>query len=201
MLRKPKVSNARERLLSDEEEMYLLAALDNPEDIIGNRNVYMSALVRVAIESAMRQGELLGLEWENVRFTGSKGLALLPDTKNGTARDVPLSTKAATALKALPGKRSGRVFVTTASAVKQSWVRAVKRAKRNYAKDCVSSGVTPKPNFLENLTFHDLRHLATTRLAAKCRSEDLAKITGHKDNRMLMRYYHPRVEDLAELLD
>lgn len=201
MLRKPKVSNSRDRLLNNEEEKHLLDALDNPEDIIGNRNLYMPVLVRVAIESAMRQGELLGLQWENIRFDGSKGIALLPDTKNGTSRRVPLSTKAASALKTLPGKRTGKVFSTTASAVKQSWVRAIKRAQRNYLKACVANGTAPEQGFLENLTFHDLRHLATTRLAAIYPSEDVAKITGHKDNRMLMRYYHPRAEDLLELLD
>lgn len=50
---------------------------------------------------------------------------------------------------------------------------------------------------LQNLTFHDLRHEATTRLAAKLQMHELMKVTGHKTSRMVSRYYHPRAEDLA----
>jgi len=50
------------------------------------------------------------------------------------------------------------------------------------------------------MIFHDLRHEATTRLADKFALHELAKITGHRDTRMLLRYYHPRAEDLAKRL-
>lgn len=36
-----------------------------------------------------------------------------------------------------------------------------------------------------------------SRLATIFPMHELTKITGHKDPRMLMRYYHPRAEDLA----
>lgn len=53
---------------------------------------------------------------------------------------------------------------------------------------------------LDDLHFHDLRHEATPRLAARFDTADLAKVTGHRDINMLMCYYHPRGEDLAKAL-
>ena len=50
---------------------------------------------------------------------------------------------------------------------------------------------------LQNLTFHDLRHEATSRLAGKLAMHELMKVTGHASSRMVSRYYHPRAEDLA----
>ena len=53
---------------------------------------------------------------------------------------------------------------------------------------------------LQNLTFHDLRHEATSRLAGKLAMHALMKVTGHASSRMVSRYYHPRAEDLALML-
>lgn len=53
-----------------------------------------------------------------------------------------------------------------------------------------------------DLHFHDLRHTATTRLAKKLPNLiELAAVTGHKDVRMLARYYHPDANELATRLD
>lgn len=202
-IRKPHANNARERRLSDEEARYLLAAVDEPGDAVktkerDRRNIWMPALVRVALETAMRQGEMLGLDWRCVDLAAR--VAQLPETKNGTSRNVPLSTAAIEALKTLPRAITGRVFPTTASAVKQSWVRAVARGRRNYLLDCEEAGTMSGAGFLEDLTFHDLRHEATTRMATKLALHELMKVTGHKDTRMLARYYHPRAEDLAKKL-
>ncbi|EQD71400.1 phage integrase family protein [mine drainage metagenome] len=115
--------------------------------------------------------------------------AYLSDTKNGESRTVPLSSRAAALLEVLQrgaeskGGIDGRVFPITAQAVKLAWMRACKRAG------------------LEDLHFHDLRHEATSRLAEKLPNLiELAAVTGHKDLRMLKRYYHLRATDLAKKL-
>lgn len=203
MIRKPRADNARERRLSAQEEHYLLTAVDDPGHSTkvrrgDRRNVWMPALVRVAIETAMRQGELLALDWKHVDL--ARKVAHLPETKNGTARDVPLSSAAVAVLECLPRAIAGHVFATTASAVKQSWMRAVARGRRNYLANCKQAKTKPIPGFLDDLTFHDLRHEATTRLAEKLAMHELMKVTGHRDTRMLARYYHPRAEDLARKL-
>lgn len=177
-IRMPSVRNARERRLEGDEEVRLLAALkDSGKGKLANH--WMRPLTIMAIETAMRQGELLSIKWVDVE----EKYIHLPDTKNDTARNVPLSPRARDVLSALPRSIGGEVFPTSQSAVTQSWRRACRRA-----------GIV-------GLTFHDLRHEATTRLADKMPSEKLMKITGHKDTKMLARYYHPRVEDLAKLLE
>ncbi len=202
-VKKPKIENARERRLSPSEWSYLLAALDDPGDAVktkdkDRRNEQTPKIARWAVETAMRQGEILALEWKNVDL--KKRTAHLPDTKNGTSRTVPMSSAAAALLAPasnLQVSRKGKVFPTTASALKQSFTRAVARGRRLYLTDCEKAGTVPAEGFLEGLTFHDLRHEATSRLAEKLQMHELMKVTGHKDSRMLARYYHPRAEDLA----
>lgn len=178
-MRLPRANNARERRLEGGEEGALLAAIDAAP--AGSRsNRWLKPIVILAVETAMRQGEILALRWENIDLV--RCVAHLPDTKNGSARDIPLSSRAVAALKGLARSIDGQVFPTTDSALKQSWSRAVKRAE------------------IEGLHFHDLRHEATSRLAEKLALHELMKVTGHKDMRMLARYYHPRAEDLAKKL-
>lgn len=249
---KPTIDNARERRLFPVEEAYLFTALDDSGASVSasagdRRNAWISLVVRFAIETAARQSEILSLDWKDVdldaavvRLRGLDG----GKTKNADRfRDVPLSL-AAVALLSGDGKvsqiRRGKAFPTTASAIKQSWSRAVARARRAYEIDQYTAGLTgagldskaivgelrkvmvtsgPKivrqpPGLatveiqsrlaedptLQDLHFHDLRHEATSRLAEKLQLHELAKVTGHKDVRMLMRYYHPKASDLAKKL-
>ena len=199
LIAKPRVSNSRERRLSDIELKYLIAALTVTGAGKRQNNVVLG-VVLLALETAMRQGEILSLQWSDIDL--AERVALLGDTKNGDARGVPLSSAA---LKVLIGDsanvvkmRRGKVFKTTASAIKQSFMRAVIRARKAYEADFDESARDDK--VLVDLTFHDLRHEATSRLADVFQMHELMKVTGHKDSRMLARYYHPRTSDLAKKL-
>lgn len=178
----PPSSRARDRRLltsqqddEDEERRLLIACQDA-------RNPFLLPIIRLALETAMRQGELIGLRWENIDL--NRRIAHLPDTKNGEARTVPLSTTAIKVLRELPRSILGRVFPgLTTEAVKRAFMRATCRAG------------------IENLHFHDLRHEATTRLFEKgLNIMEVSSITGHKDLRMLRRYTHLKAEDLARKL-
>jgi integrase len=196
-VRKPKLPQGRERRLVGDEEARLLDACGMSTG--GARNPWLAPVVIFAIETAMRAGEMLetrgtaeqdgnerpiktpGLLWENVDL--QKRIALLPETKNGTARMVPLSSRAVDVLRNLPRSLDGKVFGTTYEAIHLAYVRACKRA-----------GIT-------GLTFHDLRHEATSRLFEKgLNPMQVAAITGHKTLQMLKRYTHLKAEDLAKLL-
>ncbi len=178
----PSDAKARDRRLQageneyDSEETRLLASCREA------RNPYLLPIVCLALETAMRQGELVGLRWEHIDLT--RRTVYLPDTKNGESRTVPLSTIAIKILRSLPRSIHGRVFPgLTTEAVKLAYVRAARRAA------------------IENLRFHDLRHEATSRLFEKSLNiMEVASITGHKDLRMLRRYTHLKAEDLARKL-
>ncbi len=200
LVSRPKVQNARDRRLEPNEEAYLLAALEvGSGGDATKRNRWMQPLVKLALETAMRQGELISLTWNNIDF--KKSTAYLPLTKNGDAREIPLSSKAIAVLKEMPRSIDGQVFPITQNALQMVWERALERAKNAYKTDCVNCGKKPLPTFLANLRFHDLRHEATSRLAEKLSNIlELASVTGHKDLQMLKRYYHPRASDLAKKL-
>ena len=179
-IRLPKPNPARKRRVSQEEIEAICQATDSK---------VLPIIVKLAVETAMRQSELAGLMWKNIDLT--KRTALLPDTKNGEARTVPLSPYACQLLsewRLIEPESSGRVFGITSHAIAVAFRRAVKRV-------CDKGGIE-----ISDLRFHDLRHEATSRLANIFQAHEMAKITGHKDLRMLLRYYHPRAEELAKRL-
>ena len=92
-IRRPQVNNARERRLRGDEEARLLAACDT------GRIACMKALIIVAGDSGMRRGELLGLQWRDVAL--DRRIASLSLTKNGSARQVPLTSRAVEAIRSL----------------------------------------------------------------------------------------------------
>ena len=174
LIRKPSAGRGRTRVLEPEEETRLLDAL-TPR---GRRSHWTAPLVVLALETAMRRGELLGLRWEHIDL--SRQVAVLPMTKNGKSRTVPLSSRAVSTLRALPRALDGKVFQISHMAVHAA-----------FRKACTRANIT-------GLRFHDLRHAATSRLATKLPNLiELMAVTGHSDPRMLARYYHVKPEDLA----
>ena len=118
----------------------------------------------------MRAGEILTLD--RSRITGR--VAHLPKTKNGSARDMPLSPRALQILDQMPPELWQGIDSHDAL-----WRKITARA-------CV-----------DNLHFHDSRHEAVTRLAKRLNVLELARMIGHKDIRELMTYYEDDAEDVA----
>lgn len=200
---RPKEAPPRERRLFDGEEDRILAALkvtDRAENgqFAGPQNTWMRPVVIYAIESAMRRGEILALTWPHINL--KKRTAHLVDTKNGTARTVPLTKRAVEILKSLPHSIDGKVFPITENALKLSFRRAVQRARKQYEDQCKKNGIATDPRYLIDLHFHDLRHEGASRLANIFMPHELAKICGWKDLKMVMRYYQANTEDLLEKL-
>jgi len=170
----PSVRNARDRRLEPGEQNALWNALK------GSRAWYLAPMVELAIETGMRRGELLSLEWKHVDLDART--ITLPMTKNGHARKVPLTTRAAAVLSATPVKAEV-VFPITPGSLRQAWERVVKKAG------------------LRNLLFHDLRHEAVSRFFEMGLSvPEVALISGHRDYRMLFRYTHIRPADVVAKL-
>jgi len=214
-VKRPQKARARDRRSSPFEEQYLLDALAEGERKAdgtfgkGARNPWIAPFVRFAFETAMRRVEMLALQRENVDLV--RCIAYLPDTKNGDARDVPLSSRAIAILMELPyhsdqdaaaySERHGAVFPITAMALRKGFERAIARAQLKYTDDCQRNHQHEVADFLEDVHFHDTRHEAASRMAEKLSNVlELSAVTGHKDLRMLKRYYYPRAEDLAKKL-
>lgn len=170
-IRKPSQPRGRERVLNDAEMDRILRELEKI-------NPFLKSLCEFALETAMRRGELMSLLWTNINF--EKCIAFLPMTKNGHSRNVPLSSKAIAILKSIPRSIEGRVFPLNKQTVSILFLRATRRAE------------------IENFHFHDLRHMALTRLASQFTNIlELAVISGHRELKMLQRYVHIKAEDLA----
>ncbi|MPQ69340.1 tyrosine-type recombinase/integrase [Pseudomonas sp. MWU12-2323] len=176
-VRKPKSPPGRERRLTAREERLILRYAYNH----GNDSLY--SIIVVALETAMRQGEILNLCWENVNLKSR--VAHLPDTKNGTRRDVPLSLKARDALIRMGTERTGKIFKYGSHGLKSTWRVMLQRLE------------------IVDLHFHDLRHEAVSRLfeLGTLDMMEVAAISGHKSLSMLKRYTHLKAQRLVKKLE
>lgn len=187
MIRKPKVSNARTRFLSEEECKRLMAASKE------SRNPYLFPIVALALSTGMRRGEILSLRWEDIDF--ERKFIVLRQTKNGSMRYVPMISIAYQVLKSMydsepvinpnfdifPSLNSERYLD-----IRTAWNFALKRA------NLVGTG----------LVFHSLRHSCGSFLAMSgANQRDIAEILGHKDLRMTQRYTHLNQEHLTDKME
>jgi len=212
---KPRVNDARDRTFTADELAHLQAAAKS-----GKAPWLADALV-VLVRSAMRRGELWGLKVCDIDFKCST--AHLRDTKNGSARDVPLDPVAREALQRLaasakakakastvvvdikPGTATGDesiIPVGDPAAISLAFRRTVARARRDYMKDCKVRGIDADAGFLVNVKLHDARHTAVSRLAetGALSMVELMAVSGHKSPRMTLRYSHLSASALAAKL-
>ncbi len=185
---RPKLPAGRDRRLVGDEETRLLAAARAYDQVApppGAGNT--EALITWAIETAMRRGEMAAMRWEHLDRTTRT--LLIPDTKTGVSRTIPLSPAA---LKAVdrPFGLQRELSPKTRGLV---WNRSQDAISRAFMEICKAAGI-------RGLTFHDLRHEATSRLFEKhgFSALEAAAVPGHKTMQMLKRYTHLRAEDLAK---
>jgi integrase len=188
-IRKPSPGKGRDRRLSADEEKRLFEAVDR------HSNPMLGWIVKVAVETSMRQSEILNLRVSHVDLRSR--VVRLADSKNNSARTVPLSAAATAALKSaidnpLRPSETDLVFFGEPG-------RDGKRRPYQFAKIWI--GIL-KTLGIDDLHFHDLRHEAVSRLVEGGLSDqEVASISGHKSMQMLRRYTHLRAEDLVAKLD
>jgi len=142
------------------------------------RNPQVHAVVVIALETAMRRSEILRASWGQIDL--ERGYWIVPQSKTGKARTIPLTEKVQEILKKQALRFQGdEVFAMSAEGFASAWKRSVAKAG------------------IEDLTFHDLRHEAISRLFEKgLTAAQVASISGHHDTRMLARYTHIEVKEL-----
>jgi integrase len=173
---KPTKPPPRDRLVTDAELERL--ALCAGTDLTATTARAFHAFL-FAIETGMRAGEIIGLTWEHINI--DERTARLPMTKNGTARNVPLSSEAVRLLQALPWHDPA--FNLRSDTLDVLWRRIRDQA------------------LVTGLVFHDSRHTAITRLARKLDVLDLARMVGHRNLSQLLGYYNASAADIAKRLD
>lgn len=153
------------------------------ERILAHCDAHMAAYVQLAVETAMRRGEMAGaLVWEQVDLR--RRSAHLPTTKNGDSRTVPLSSRAVAILERMPRPLvGGRVFPHHPDRYSHLFIDACKKAG------------------IDGLRLHDLRAEAISRRAEQgLPLADLKALSGHK-SAIIMRYLRSgSVEELAQRL-
>lgn len=176
LVRKPKVSDGRNRRLQPAEYKKLIKVASDYSD--GE----CVAIINLALETAMRQGEILSLRWEYIDLRN--GVAHLPVTKNGESRDVPLSSKARMVFSELK-KNDETVFSYTSNGFKSAWRKILIKSE------------------IKDLHFHDLRHESISRFVelGTLNLMEISAISGHKSLNMLKRYTHLSAKNLTKKID
>lgn len=133
-------------------------------------------VIIMAIETGMRRGELLRLTGGH--YNSEMGTLLIPITKTGHPRTIPLTSKATSIVGNLEGNQL--LYSKSLEGFMSAWQRLIKK-----------TGIV-------DLRFHDLRHEAISRFFEMGLSvPEVALISGHRDYRMLQRYTHLKPEHIA----
>lgn len=158
----------RDRVISFEEELLLLAACD------AESRKHIKPLVITALDTGMRKGELLKLIWHDIDLIQNIITVRATNTKTEKMRRIGMTSRVKDALTKLwensPKNLNDRVFGIKAD-FKRSWSSALKKAGIN------------------DLRFHDLRHSAITRMIrAGVAISEAMKVSGHSEMKTFQRY-------------
>lgn len=180
-IRWPKGNPPRKRRVTPADQKAILSALGWKRRQVQSMNDQVAVAFLLAIETAMRAGELMSLTTEQVHL--AKRYVHLDKTKNGDSRDVPLSKEAVRLFRLLV-PHEGRMFQLRSKSLDTLFRRA---------RDAAG---------LRDLHFHDTRASAITRLAKKLSPYELAAMSGHRNLAMIMKvYYRPDPLEAAAKLD
>ncbi|PJG82157.1 tyrosine-type recombinase/integrase [Caviibacterium pharyngocola] len=186
-VKKPKTPEERTRRYTDDEieRLTYVSGYDfNHLPLTVQSRV--GAAMLFAIETAMRAGEICNATWRD--YNPEKRILNIPITKNGYARTVPLSFAALKIINHLALVRTDkddRIFQINSASLDTTFRKLKERAGLADA----------------DLHFHDTRREALSRLSKKVEVMTLAKISGHRDIKILLNtYYVPDMSEVADLL-
>ncbi|MEW6428455.1 MAG: site-specific integrase [Thermodesulfobacteriota bacterium] len=174
----PKINNETTEDLSPEQLARLLKAIDSAADWRA------AGLLRLAMFTGMRRGELLGLKWDDIDLR--QGFIRIVNPKGGKDASIPLNRQAQLTLMGLPRAGSEYVFPGRGggkSSDLKNPVAAIKKA----------AGLPP-----DFRPCHGLRHFFASTLASsgKVDLHTLQRLLTHKSPQMTQRYAHLRDEAL-----
>jgi len=144
------------------------------------------------LDTGLRIGEALKLEWSDVRLAPAKGAKYgyltirASNAKNSKSRNIPLTDRASAILRQQIRKETAFVFQRPdGSALYQTWLNQQHTDVRNTLK------------LPEDFVLHSLRHTFGTRLGeAGADAFTIMKLMGHSTVTVSQRYVHPSPESM-----
>lgn len=165
----------RERRITDEE----VASIKGQ---INGQAIPLADIIDFALATAMRVGEICRITWADLDQRRKMQIVRNrkdPKRKMGNDQDIPLLGNALEIIKRQPRTADARVFPWHPYSVGNAFTLASKLAR------------------LKNITFHDLRHEAITRLFEQGYAiDEVALVSGHTKWETLRRYTHIKGESL-----
>lgn len=177
-MRKPSAPAHRDVLITGLQTRKILRALGYTPGPVKSVSHAVAVCFLTALATGMRSGELCGLTWANVQPT----YCVLPMTKNGQRRDVPLSKVAIRLIERMRGFDPVLVFGVGVESKDALFRRARGRAG------------------LAGITFHDARHTAATRMAPLVDVLTLCRIFGWSNTTQALTYFNVSAADIAKRL-
>jgi integrase len=174
--------NDRLRWLTNAEEERLL--LHSP--------AFLRPIIRFALHSGMRRGEILNLKWSDIDL--DRGIIVVAHSKNHRTREIPMNSVLEEVLQAIPkfvGPKGPSPYVFVDDAGEQH----DEHISHLFARVCEDAK-------LEGVTFHTLRHTFASRLAQLGKPLIAIKeLLGHSDIQMSMRYAHLGPSNLRDAVE
>lgn len=173
---------SRERFITAEEEKNLFGQLTGRRD-------HIRSVVTIALNTGMRRGEILGLQWEHVNFLART--IFIARSKTGRPRTIPMNDIVLKELITLKQDAGPKDFVFSNARTGVN-IDSIKTGWRNACEDAG----------LVNLRFHDTRHTFATRLRANGVHEwDIRDLLGHASVRMTSVYTHQTPANLCHAVN
>ncbi len=172
LLKHKREPDGKVRYLSADEETRLRKA------ILPKFPKHLPELV-IALGTGMRAGEMYDrIDWSCVDLLRRD--LFIPNSKNGSARHIPLNAEVLAAFKELFGRRRGENPIFASERGGDRLLGA-----RHWFEDCLTSAG------IKNFRWHDLRHTFASRMVmAGVDIRTVAELMGHKKIQMTMRYAH-----------
>jgi site-specific recombinase XerD len=158
--------------------------------LISACTAHLAPIVVLALNTGMRRGELLQLEWKDVDF--QQGLITLGQTKNGEIRHIPMNDQTRRTLSEY--STVGRRIV---NGIVSPYVFSSSEGKPLKGFRNGLNAAVERAHIKKHIRPHDLRHTFASHLVMKgVDLRTVAKLLGHRDIRVTMRYAHLAPEHL-----
>jgi integrase len=179
----PKVNNLKTEDLTPDQLKALLDAIEKDD------HPQAGPLLKMALFTGMRRGELFRLKWEDIDF--KRGFISIRDPKGRQDQKIPLNDAARRVLQSLPRGESPYVFPGRKGGQRTDINKAVKKIKKAVG--------LPK----DFRAIHGLRHAYASMLASSGKVDlyTIQRLLTHKSPVMTQRYAHLRDETLRKAAD